>query len=425
MAAQRTVELIAHALLTVAARRWPADPAGELRAEWAAELATLRHRPRRMLAFAGSLAISDPPGVSTAARAASATSAALLVLLAAALFNGVRASLHSAETTLPWSGEATLVCVLLATALAAMAAAGARWAPRRPVRAVSLCGLFAYAFLLAGNETAIMPFMGWRDVTPAVAAWTAVLTLSTWSAARLRAAGRRVPAAAAAIGGGLLAVEAAAIAGSLHAAAALGLSPASAPLWFPLSMLPGGTGGFGPFLTNGHTALGHLPGAGPAFHASDILLTGAATLTGPLLLCTAFLTAALLRTTRPATPPLRPTRLTTAPLHTAGTARLTTALLRAAGTARRTTGHLRAPLWLRTDPRIGAGAGTAALVLLLAERLPRSSTVAELALPRVIDNSTVFGFGFLAHPSGRAALALAVALLVVHRVAARTPHPRR
>ncbi|MEV6299762.1 hypothetical protein AB0M02_10200 [Actinoplanes sp. NPDC051861] len=363
MAGPSFAERVASALLTVAARRWPSDVAGPMRREWAAELACLRDRPGRMLTFAASLAVSSPRRFPWPAIAAPA----LLVLIAAALFNGVRQSLHLAETALPWSGEAALVGTLLAASCLLMAAAGARWAPRHPSRATLVTAFFAYVFLLAGNETPVMPFMGWREIAPTILSWTVVTAATCRATRHLRTTGRPRVAALAALTGGFLAVEAAAITGCLHAAAALGVPAASAPAWFPLAMLPGGTGGFGP-------ALG-------AFHASDILLATAATLTGPLLLCTAFLTAALLSPARTATP---------------------------------------RKVFTRLDPRIAGGTLTAAAVLLLAPRLPRSTT-AEAVLPRLADNSTVFGFGFLAHPAGPAALALAVALLVAHHLADRRP----
>ncbi|WP_203774182.1 hypothetical protein, partial [Actinoplanes nipponensis] len=52
--------------------------------------------------------------------------------------------------------------------------------------------------------------------------------------------------------------------------------------------------------------------------------------------------------------------------------------------------------------------------LALAEVLRRSGGAAELTLHRLVDNSAVFGFGFLAHPAGRTAVALLIGLLVAH-----------
>ncbi|MEU4427890.1 hypothetical protein AB0F81_45325 [Actinoplanes sp. NPDC024001] len=382
-------ERIARALIGAAARRWPAGVAETLRQEWQAELAALHGRPWRMLTFATSLATApttDRPWPQHAAAAARAgTAATLVVLLAAALFNGVHLALHTAETRLPWSGEAVLVCALLAASALLMALAGARRQPRRPVRAAILTGAAAYAFLLAGNETAVMPFMGWRDVTPAVAAWTALTLLTTWATSRLRASGRTRPAALTAIIGGLLSVQSAAVAGSLHAAATLGIPVTSAPAWFPLSMLPGGTGGFGPHVSPSP------PSTAPAVYASDILLANTAALTGPLLLCTAYLTATLLTTG-----------------STRSQAHLRRPAIRFAGRIRHA-----------VDPTIVAAAGTAGAILLLTEHLPRAATAADLALPRIIDNSSVFGFGFLAHPAGRAILAFAAALLLAHHLTAR------
>jgi hypothetical protein len=52
--------------------------------------------------------------------------------------------------------------------------------------------------------------------------------------------------------------------------------------------------------------------------------------------------------------------------------------------------------------------------LAVGELFRRSGGAAELTLHRLVDNSAVFGFGFLSHPAGRVAVALLIGLLVAH-----------
>ena len=228
--------LLARLLLRVAVRRWPADLADVLRPEWEAELATLHGR--RMLTFAGSLALS--PAVDEPPRREQAVVAAGVTVLAAALFNGVHASGNP---------------LFLLPAAAVMAVAGTR-ITRPPV---VLVGLALFAFLFAGNAVAVMPFMGFADIAPAVVTWV-VLTglvvryLRSWAA----------------IAGGLIAVDLAVAAGSWHAAEVLGLSVWSAPTWFPL-----------------------------AFRGDGLLLANAAAMAGPMLLCSVLLVAATMHRSSP------------------------------------------------------------------------------------------------------------------------------
>jgi hypothetical protein len=62
---------------------------------------------------------------------------------------------------------------------------------------------------------------------------------------------------------------------------------------------------------------------------------------------------------------------------------------------------------------VGAGGGL--LALAAGEALRRSSGTVDATLHRMLDNSNVFGFGFLAHAPGRMAVALLVALLIAHQ----------
>jgi hypothetical protein len=343
---------LARLALAATARRWPQDLSETMRYEWTAELDAIRtdpglgrlRRAARMIAFAGSIALSPPveeAGAEPATwrdRVVPPASAIGLTLLAAAMFNLA----HLSST----------VVLVIATAL--MAVLGARFRGGA-VPMTALIGAALFAFLMAGNEVAVMPFMGWADVVPAVTVWT----LLTSTAARLAARRRPVLAILTA----LLALETAVIAGALHAAHVLHLGLGSAPAWFPLALLPGGTANFGAYHPDGAAAFGRLQGSGPAFYASEILLGNASAMAGPMLLCSAFVLAlALRRSPRPAAPGRRVLRV---PLGVAGT--------------------------------VGA--------LIVAEVI-RRSTDADSTLHHVLDNSTVFGFGFLADTPGRIAVAL-------------------
>jgi hypothetical protein len=230
-----------------------------------------------------------------------------------------------------------------------------------------------FAFLMAGNQVAVMPFMGWVDLVPAVAVWT----LLTAAGAALAARRRRILGVLTAV----IALEAAAAAGSWHAAHVLHIGFGSAPAWFPLALLPGGTIRFGAYVADGTASYGGLHASGPAFSASEILLGNASAILGPMLLCSVFvMTRALRGTPRPRPP--RPSR----------------------------------------DLGVPLGVSVAVGCLVAAELMRRSSATVEATLPRVLDNSTVFGFGFLAHTPGRIAVALLGGLLVARLGDAAYPH---
>ena len=129
-----------------------------------------------------------------------------------------------------------------------------------------------------------MPFMGFADVAPAVAVWTAAI--STVRLTRALHGGRCV---AVAIAGGLIATDLAVIAGSRHAADALGPQAARRSLVL-LALLPGGRWTYA-FHAGGTAAFGTSAASGPAFHASAILPANAAATAGPMLLCTTALPA--------------------------------------------------------------------------------------------------------------------------------------
>ncbi|MFI7598974.1 hypothetical protein [Actinoplanes sp. NPDC049681] len=247
---------LARWLVALAARRWPADLAAGLEREWSAELDVLRDRPARMLTFAASLAISPTAdGPSWRDRARATATPIAVTLLAAALFNGVQSAKHHLGA--PGAAGA------LTAAVAIMAVTSRRPTAGRVIR----MGASLWAFLMAGNAVAVMPFMGWRDVGPAVVVWTVLTALA------LRLTRSRVVA----VVGTLAALDLAVAAGSLHAATTFGAPAASAPLWLPLALLPGGTTRF-------------LP---------PLLVGNAAAMAGPMALCSAYVLAGLLR--RPGT----------------------------------------------------------------------------------------------------------------------------
>jgi hypothetical protein len=359
---------IARAGLTATARRWPQDLSETMAYEWSAELDAIRRDPGagrvrrayRMIAFAGSIALSPPVeecGAEPATwrdRINQPASATGLMLLAAAMFNVAHLSSF----------------VVLVVAAVVMAVLGARFRGSA-VRITALMGAAMFAFLMAGNEVAVMPFMGWADIVPAVVVWTAL----TAAAAALAARGRRILGLLTA----LLALEAAAIAGSLHAAHLLDLGLDRAPAWFALALLPGGTAHFGAYHADGAVAFGSLHGSGPAYYASEILLGNTSAMIGPMLLCSAFVLAlALRRAPRPAVAGRQVLRV---PLGVAGT--------------------------------VGA---------LIACELIRRSTDADGTLHHILDNSTVFGFGFLADTPGRIAVALLGGFLVARLGDGARPH---
>ncbi|XVU22247.1 hypothetical protein ACQPZJ_33935 [Actinoplanes sp. CA-054009] len=378
---------IARAGVGVAARRWPEDLADEMRDAWLAELAAVDGpgRTRKRLTFAASLMVSpavDEVGWRERGEALgrAAMVAGGVTLLAAASANAIR------------SGGAGLLLV----GVVVFALIGLRC--RAPI---GLSGAALFGFLVAGNQVPVMPFMGVRDVAPVIVVWMAGMAVVVRLARRLAAAGRRRRAVWMAAGGGLITLDMAVAAGSLHAAATLGVSAWSAPLWFPLALLPGGTVSFGPHFADGAAAFGSLQAYGPAFHASDILLANAAVVAGPLVLISAF-TAAAIRAAltrqnadRPgelarqsAAPPVDPSSQTGTRLS--------------AG---------------RRQFLVGAGAAVAAIVA--CPLLVTAGDDADGTLRRMLDNETGFGFGFAAHPVGQGVVALLAAVLVMGAVTRR------
>ena len=283
------VDRFTDACLARAARRWPDDVSVELVREWHAELSALRAdrsltrlvRAARSVAFAASLALSPPVEPAGAAprtwrdRAIMAGRPLLapagVTLAAGALFNLV----HLVSRSVPVPARTPVELGALAVAVAAMARlglVGAGWsAPRRPVAATVLTGLALYGFLLAGNPDPVMPFMGWRDIGPGVAAWTALTGTAVGVSVRLRGSGRPRAGRLTGIVGAVAALEVATVCGALHAAGVLGFGARSAATWFPLTLLPG----------------------------SGVLLGNTAAMVGPMLLCSACLVAYAVGIPRP------------------------------------------------------------------------------------------------------------------------------
>ncbi|GLY96760.1 hypothetical protein [Actinoplanes sp. NBRC 103695] len=355
---------LAHLLLRAAARRWPPDISADLLREWQAELSAAGSSRFQILGYAGSLAVAPTAdGPSWATRFATVATAAGATLLAGALSNAVHAT--------------TAILLLPAALLMALAAWRARMSP---AAAVLLLTPPLFVFLFIGNAVSVMPFMGFQDVAPAVATW-AVAMLAT---IRLL---RRVPAL---LLGSTISLIAATAAGSLHAAHSLGVSLWSAPMWFPLSLLPPETG-----------------------HASALLLANAAVMTTPLLLCTVFVLALALPRRTPTT------------TRTPGRAVVVPTLPRRALTTARATGRAVVVLILgepgspRRQATLGAATALAAVAVCEATLLATADPTALAG--RVLDHSAVFGFGFAAHPTGQAVTALLAAALTLRLTEPATP----
>ncbi|MEV6848351.1 hypothetical protein [Actinoplanes sp. NPDC051411] len=335
------IDRLVRVLIELAARRWP----GEMAREWRAELAVMRDQPAiRRLRFAVSLAVSPieaAPRVEAWAR--SLAGAAGVVLLAGALANAAHVAQHRAGPL--GSAGVWILSVLVVGQVARRSRASVL------ARAAGV-GAALFGFLLAGNRVAVMPYMGWRDVLPAVLGWTVLTTLFAYVISRTR---RR----AVAVLGGLLILDLAAIAGSVRAAGGLGVSLSSAPAWFPLALLPGGTVTLGP----------------P--QASELLLANASAMIGPMLLCSVFV------------------------------------LTRALGPA--AAEHSSVRTLARVDARTLWGVAAAIAALAGGEvfrRMPVGGF--EATWHRLLDNSAVFGFGFLADTSGRVVTALVAGLIATH-----------
>jgi hypothetical protein len=389
------VERLARQAVGTAARRWPAELAEIMQREWQAELGALHADPTlgrmtktwRTITFAGSLALSaavEEAGsepVTWSDRAATiarpAAAAAGVAMLAAALFNAVHLIYHHTRPTGAAAVGVLAVASLLMIGLARVGNrdhASRRGQARKAIQTTALLGAAMFGFLLAGNQVAVMPFMGWIDILPAIATWTTLTALTVHSTARLIAAGRRRIAALVAVAAGLLTLDLTAVAGSVHAAGMLGVGLGSALTWFPLALLPGGTATFGTYFADGTASVGGLHVAGPAFHASTILIGNASAMVGPLLLGTVY----LLARTIPARGPRSEPRAS------------------------------------RERLRIALAAGGTLLTLAGADLMQRSSPTVDGTLHRMVDNSNVFGFGFLAGLPGRIAVALLAGLLIAH-----------
>jgi hypothetical protein len=245
---------IAAMSVTRIARRWPADVSDDLARAWLGELAALRSSPLRVVTFVGGLALAapvEPPGepvVTWRDRAGvPLATAAAVVLMTAGLFNLTHGLVSGAPHL-----------ILLVAALGLVGWVGFR--SRYRFLTTPLIGTLMFAFLFAGNGVAVMPFMGWRDIGPAVLTWTAgtAVALAVARTATTRLARGLVGAI-----GSAVALDATAIAGSVHAAGALHVRSADAYFWLPLAL--GGHGG--------------------------VLIGNLAAIAGPLTLCSAYLLA--------------------------------------------------------------------------------------------------------------------------------------
>ena len=71
---------------------------------------------------------------------------------------------------------------------------------------------------------------------------------------------------------------------------------------------------------------------------------------------------------------------------------------------------------------MAAGLAAALGALAVAPVLPVAGRDADAVLPKLLDNSAAFGFGFVEHPVGLGAVALLAAILAMRAVDARLPH---
>jgi hypothetical protein len=309
---------LAEAAITLAARRWPP----RMRDEWLAEMAAMSGE-RERLAFAAGLLVSPS---ADGMRGGTVAVAGGVTLLAAALANAVHA------TSQPMMIAAAGVMVL----------AGMRLRMSAPA-AVALLGPALFAFLLIGNDIAVMPFMGLVDVGPAAAVWTAGMLATV----------RFLDKPVALLAGALGTMSAATAAGSVHAAAELGVSFWSAPAWFPLALLP----------------------PSPSAGIPGVLLGNATAMTAPMLLCAVFVVALAVRA--PAAPDAA----------------------------------LRSPRW-----RVPAALVAAPLAVVVCQVTTAAGTDVSTTMQRLLDHSAVFGFGFAGGVPGQAAVALIAAVLALRLV---------
>ncbi|HEV7961640.1 MAG TPA: hypothetical protein VGP57_03780 [Actinoplanes sp.] len=495
-AAGTVLDRCARRMVDTAARRWPDELSEVMADEWRGELEALRVEPGlrpgarawRTLAFAGSIVLSpaveaegEEPASWFDRPSRSLAGSAGLTLLAAALFNGVHVAQHEFADRLPPVLGAVAAAVLLAVAAVVMVAIGAHSRAHAVWRTV-LLGAGMFVFMLAGNRVAVMPFMGWADIAPAIVVWTTLSAATVVAVSRIAAAARGRLALLVGLAGSAIALDLGTVAGSLHAAVSLDVGFGSAPLWFPLALLPGGTAAFGTYFADGSAAFGSLQASGPAFHASEILLGNASAMAGPMILCSAFLLALALRSARldgvasdapvpdafvavhfgearaehagpvqlpdvsgrtEATEPAPTVGATDQAHQTEATNQARQAeagdrtlvggaaqtLARRAGrtlmgrlpNGRRPpdAGRLRTlgrvlPWIAGLDLRIAFGVGAALGGLAAADLVRRADAGADTTLYRLVDNSNVFGFGFLAETPGRVAVALLAGLLAAH-----------
>jgi hypothetical protein len=349
-------------LLRAATRRWPADLRAEMLREWSAELTALPSRWRRWR-FAISLAFS--PAVEEAGQPARTWREELpsigrgvqhLLLIAGAallaVFTGEPAQL--ARTALiatgldpglqdfgppdlgpfDWTANTVSVVALGLTAVAAYAigrAVGRRTPITWPGPRSALAGP---AITAAVTAAAVLWFADYlEDMQVGASGGTLLYTLDTaaglavWviggvavtiAVLRRRNSGYRREGWIAAIVGGLLTLEIAAIVAVYRSAGAIGVPTSTAPLWFPLSLLDVDHSG----IVFGTVDQGYVPSA--------TIAGAAAGLTRPLLALTGFLIGYAIHARR-AVPASRPAPVE--PERTPGWVRTATGVVCATGIA--------------------------------------------------------------------------------------------
>nr|WP_221381315.1 hypothetical protein [Actinoplanes polyasparticus] len=165
--------------------------------------------------------------------------------------------------------------------------------------------------------------------------------------------------------------------------------------------------------------------AAPEARASKAA-TLAARMSGAVTLIARMSGAATLaaRTSRAATLIARTSRAATLTARTSRAATLAARTSRAATLAARMSGAVAAATARLGvgGRRVGAGLAAALGALAVAPALPVAGRDADAVLPKLLDNSAAFGFGFVEHPVGLGAVALLAAILAMRAVEARLPH---
>jgi hypothetical protein len=353
------------ACVRLAVERWPAEMRDDLAREWLAELAELAHdreigsvaRAWRQLTYAASLACSPAVEPENAAprvwreelpsfgRAGQQLllvgGLAVVASWVTALWPDMAASVLSAvrgdnaghapfvgRTGFDWAGNAvsvfSLALVVVLWCWFGRMLGG--WAPKGWARHTRLAvagstvatalvvGAVAFGFF--GKDKHFFSLPTGRivsmsvDVVPAVVVWTVLAGLVAVLTGSFLYSGRTRLGWVTGVAGMLFALEVTAVVAGLSSATAVGLDLATAPAWFPMTLLDESHSGI---------AFGVISFRGGQDLAASEAVTGVINLlVRPLLLCSAFLLAYAIRVSRAAaTVPVPAAVVRPEPVHTA------------------------------------------------------------------------------------------------------------